>query len=95
MARIPTLQGLRWVVGKSAAELCAVLVLTWPRARGYATRLAVAALGLLAWFLYSTPMSVSRMEWLHRRWLAFGVLLLLAALALDLLLRLVARLRSR
>lgn len=91
MARIPTLGAFLFVLGKSAVELLAVLALTWPRVRGYATRLAVAALGLVAWFFFSTPLSLTRMEWLHRRWLVAMVLLLLAALVLELGLRLVRR----
>lgn len=87
MARIPTLQSLRFVVGRSALELIAVVAMTWPHARWYAARLAFTALGLAAWFLYSTPLSVSRMEWLHRRWLVISVLLVVLGLLLELTVR--------
>jgi hypothetical protein len=87
MARIPTLGAFLFMIGKSAAELLAVLALTWPRVRGYATRLAAAAFVLVAWFFISTPLSLTRMEWLHRRWLVAMVLLLLVALVLELALR--------
>lgn len=95
MAPIPTLQSFLFVTGKSALELGVVLVLTWPRAQLYASRLVVALLGLLGWFLFSTPLSVSRMEWLHRRWLALAVLALLVALVIELAVRLARRVARR
>ena len=93
MARIPTLQALGLIVARSAAELAAVLALTWPAARLFASRLALAALGLAVWFLYSMPLGLSRMEWLHRRWLALLVVLLLAGALVELAMRGVARAR--
>ena len=87
MARIPTLGAFLVMVARSAIELLGVIVLTWPRVRLYGRRLAVATAGLLLYFLFSAPLSLTRMEWLHRRWLATVILLLLLALMLELALR--------
>lgn len=88
MARIPTLGSFLYTTGRSALEFAALLALTWPRPRLYASRLAFASVALLGWFLYSTPLNVSRMEWLYRRWLALAVLALLLALLVEVLARL-------
>jgi hypothetical protein len=67
---IPTLQGLALLAARSAAELGGVLLLTAPWWRLYALRLLAAAVLLAAWFFATTPLSLSAMHWVHRRWLA-------------------------
>lgn len=65
----------------SAMELAVVLALLWPwRPSYYASRLAVGALAVLTWFVMTTPLDLSRMDWVHRRWLAFLVLAQVVAL---------------
>lgn len=82
MAAIPTLATLAWTAGRSLLELGALLALLWPRARLYLTRLWLAALGASAWFVASAPLSLNRLAWTHRRWLALvAAALLLSALA--------------
>ena len=76
---IPTLATLGWTIAKSALELTAVLALAWPAARLYATRLWLAALGLAVWFVWSTPLGITTLEWMHRRWLAGMVVVLVGA----------------
>ena len=72
----------------SAMELAVVLAALWPWRSGFwASRLAVTALGVLTWFVMTTPMDLSRMDWVHRRWLAFLVVAQLAALAAVLIYR--------
>jgi hypothetical protein len=95
MARIPTLQAFLFIAGRSAAELLGVLALTWPRSRLYATRLAATTAGLLVYFLFSAPLSLTRMAWLHRRWLALVLLTLFAALVIELIVRAARRSRGR
>lgn len=76
----------------SAMELALVLALLWPwRPDYYASRLAVTALALATWFVTTTPMDLSRMDWVHRRWLAGLTLLTLLALVVLLAYRLVRR----
>lgn len=76
----------------SAMELALVLALLWPwRSEYYASRLAVTALALVTWFITTTPMDLSRMDWVHRRWLAALILLTLLALVVLLAYRLVRR----
>lgn len=78
-AAIPTLRTLLIVIALSAAEAAFALLLLWPRWRGaYTGRLLGAAVGLGAWFVASTPLSMSRLDWVHRRWLAlvaFGLMI--------------------
>jgi hypothetical protein len=38
-----------------------------------------AAIGFGAWFIASTPLTISAMSWVHRRWLAAMILVLLLA----------------
>jgi hypothetical protein len=65
----------------SAMELGLVLAALWPWRPGwYGTRLAVTALGTVTWFITTTPLDLSRMDWVHRRWLAFLFLAQVAAL---------------
>lgn len=56
----------------SAMEAAVVLAALWPwRADHYATRMGVTALALVTWFIMTTPMDLSRLDGVHRRWLAF------------------------
>jgi hypothetical protein len=88
MAPIPTLRSLAMLGARSAVELTALLVLTWPwRSRAYTTRLALAAGLLVAWFVLTAPLTLSMTEWVHRRWLAAVT----AGLILAFLAALVAR----
>jgi hypothetical protein len=65
----------------SGMELAVVLAALWPwRPEFYATRLGITGLGLVTWFIMTTPMDLSRMDWVHRRWLAFMVLAIVVAL---------------
>lgn len=81
----------------SALEVGVVLVALWPwRPAYYGARLAGAALALLTWFVMTTPMgALSRMDWVHRRWLAFMFLATVASLIALLLYRLGRRLGGR
>lgn len=89
LVAIPTLQSLALLVGRSVVELAVVLGLTWPwRARLWITRVWAAAVIVAAWFLATTPLSVSATTWVHRRWLAA----LVAGLAAIGLLAILARL---
>ena len=95
MVRPPTLEGLAAGVGRSAAELAAILLLVW-RGRLWAARVAVAGLVTATYFVWSAPaVGVNSVEQVHRRWLAFVAATLLAAGAAALLVRLGAALRRR
>jgi hypothetical protein len=93
MAVIPTPRTFFAAVAFSALELGVVLALLWPWRSGYyPVRLAGASLGLLTWFVITIPMGMSRMDWVHRRWLFFLILATAAALLAELGLRLAQRL---
>jgi hypothetical protein len=93
MAVIPTPRTFFAAVAFSALELAVVLALLWPwRDAYYTARLAGALLALLTWFVITVPMGMSRMDWVHRRWLSFLVLATAGALLVDLGYRLVRRL---
>jgi hypothetical protein len=86
MAVIPTHRTFFAAVAFSAIELGVVLALLWPwRPTYYPARLAAAALGILTWFTMTIPMGLSRMDWVHRRWLFFLALATGAGLAINLL----------
>ena len=70
---IPTLGTLARVVLVSALELGVALAAAWPRGRLYGARLGAGAAGLAAWFIASAPLGITRLEWMHRRWLALVV----------------------
>jgi hypothetical protein len=91
MVEIPTLRTVGWLVARSAAEIGVVLGLLVPwKPRRYLARLWLATVALAAWFLATTPLGLTRMSWLHRRWLVLvGASLLVAAVWATL-----ARLRS-
>lgn len=97
MMRIPTPTVFGVAVAKSGLELGVLLglLLPWWR-RYYHARLAAAAIGVSLWFVVSTPLGLSRMEWVHRRWLAIVSVTLLgiaAAVALRSLGLAIARAR--
>jgi hypothetical protein len=93
---IPTPQTFLTSVIFSGMELAVVLAALWPwRPAYYASRLAVTTLALMAWFVTTTPMDLSRMDWVHRRWLAATTLLVLVALLVLLAYRLVLALARR
>ncbi len=74
LVAIPTPRTFMTAVVFSAMELAVVLAVLWPwRPAYYASRLALASLAVLTWFLMTVPtsMQLSRMDWVHRRWLAF------------------------
>jgi hypothetical protein len=78
MMAIPTLRTLGMLAGRSALELGGMLVLLWPWwARFWVTRMLAAALLVAAWFIVTTPLTVSTMDWMHRRWLVVNVGVLL------------------
>lgn len=99
MVAIPTPRTFFTAAVFSGMELAVVLAALWPwRPAYFGTRLAVAALAVVTWFIMTTPSAVSRMDWVHRRWLAFVAVA--AAGALIVLLtyragRLLMRARSR
>jgi hypothetical protein len=71
LVTIPTLASLAMVAGRSLAELAAVLALTWPwSSRLWLTRVSAAAVLLAGWFVLTTPLGISAVTWVHRRWLA-------------------------
>ncbi|MDX1674378.1 MAG: hypothetical protein R3314_06180 [Longimicrobiales bacterium] len=88
MAEIPGPRRFFAAMAFSGMELAVVLAALWPwRPAYYASRLAVTALGVLTWFIMTTPMDLSRMDWVHRRWLAFLALAQVAALVTVLVYR--------
>jgi hypothetical protein len=94
MMPIPTLQAAALLALRSGLELGAVLALLWPwRARAYTLRLLGAAVLLAAWFIATTPLTISAMSWVHRRWLAVMVLALLLAALASAVARLYTRMR--
>lgn len=89
---IPTPQTFFTAAIFSAMELGVVLAVLWPwRPEYYASRLAVTALALVTWLITTTPIALSRMDWVHRRWLAGMILLTLVALGTVLAYRLMHR----
>lgn len=89
----PTLRTFVAVAIFSGLELGVVLAALWPwRPAFYASRLALTALGIVTWFTMTTPMDLSRMDWVHRRWLAFLALTVTAGLVTLLAYRLWRRL---
>jgi hypothetical protein len=96
MLVIPTSRTFFAATAFSALELAVVLAVLWPwRPSYYAARLAVAILALATWFTITTPLGVSRMDWVHRRWLFFLILATGSALAVNLAYQLGRRLRRR
>lgn len=93
---IPTTTTLITAAIFSGMELAVVLGALWPwRPAFYASRLGLTALGIVTWFIMTTPMDLSRMDWVHRRWLAFLALAVTGALLVLLAYRLWDRLVAR
>jgi len=96
MAVIPTHRTFFAAVIFSALELGVIMAVLWPwRPRLYTARLAVATLAVVTWFTITIPMGLSRMDWVHRRWLFFLILAMLGALVVDLVFRLLRRVSPR
>ena len=95
LVAIPTVRTFWAAALFSGLELAVVMALLWPwRPEWYAARLGLAVLGLVTWFIMTTPMDLTRMDWVHRRWLVAMAATLLLVLVFLLLARGVARLRS-
>lgn len=89
LVAIPTLQTFLTAAIFSGMEAALVLALLWPwKPDFYASRLGITGLGLVTWFIMTTPMDLSRMDWIHRRWLAFMFMAVTMALLVLLLYRL-------
>ena len=96
MAEIPGPRRFFTAAAFSGMEAAVILAALWPwRPAYYATRLAVTTLGVITWFVITTPLDLSRMDWVHRRWLAFLVVAQVAALGILLAYRLALRLTDR
>lgn len=96
LAEIPGPRRFFTAAAFSAMELAVVLAVLWPwRTELYASRLAVTALAIVTWFVSTTPLDLSRMDWVHRRWLAFLALAVVAALAILLVYRAVRAVGKR
>ena len=94
LVAIPTLRTFWAAALFSGLELAILLALLWPwRPELYATRVALALLGLVTWFIITTPLDITRMDWVHRRWMAATAAVLAATLVLLLSARGIARLR--
>ena len=89
----PTMRSLFGSVVRALAELAVLLVLLWP-GRLYRTRVAGTALLLVAWFVFTVPMTISSVEQVHRRWLAAVFLALPVVLLASLAAALVRRFRA-
>lgn len=85
MVEIPTLRTVAVLLVQSAVEAGLLLALLVPwRPRRYLARLWLAAFAIWVWFLATTPLGLTRMAWIHRRWLAgVGAALLVAATILT------------
>jgi hypothetical protein len=78
MMAIPTLRTVALLGVRSMLELAALLVVLWPWwSRFWAARLLTASLLLAGWFLATTPLTLSTMDWVHRRWIAANAAVLL------------------
>ncbi|HUG39736.1 MAG TPA: hypothetical protein VMM12_04590 [Longimicrobiales bacterium] len=88
LVAIPTPRTFFAAAAFAGLELAVVLAILWPwREDFYATRLLAAALALVTWFIMTTPLQLSRMDWVHRRWLAGMAMTVALALVLFLLYR--------
>ena len=63
----------------SLVELLVVIAMLWPRRTLYATRALTAAVLIAMWFFATTPLSLNRMQLVHRQWLVLIVLGSIAA----------------
>jgi hypothetical protein len=93
MVAIPTPRTFFAAAIFSAFELAVVLAALWPwKPDHYAARLAATALAIVTWFLVTVPMNVSRMDWVHRVWIAFLAVAVAGALLVLLVYRVAVRL---
>lgn len=69
--------------------------LAWPATRRYATRLFVALIALAGWFFATAPLTLTGVEWVHRRWLAAVWLGFLLALLVTVAVRTFATVAPR
>ena len=68
-------------VMQSLAVTLLLIAALWPGSTWrYLLRVAVALIALVAWFLMTVPLDLNTMDWLHRRWLALMIVLLLLTL---------------
>jgi hypothetical protein len=80
MMAIPTLRTVVLLGVRSMVELGVLLLVLWPGwARFWAARLLTSSLLLAGWFLVTTPLTLSTMDWVHRRWIAANAAVLLLA----------------
>ena len=93
LVAIPTVRTFWAATLFSGLELAVVLALLWPwRPELYASRVALALLSLVTWFILTTPLDITRMDWVHRRWMAAMAVVLATTLALLVLTRAITRL---
>jgi hypothetical protein len=85
----PTFGSLRHTVLLSAAELAALALWLWP-GRHYVPRLLFSPILLSLYFIFTTPLGLTTVDQVHRRWLALWILLL-GLIALLVALRSVVR----
>lgn len=83
MVRPPTMDSLLTRAGRSAVELLLLTLLLLP-GRAYAVRLALTTVGLILYYVLTTPMAITSVEQVHRRWLAAVAVVLLVATILTL-----------
>lgn len=96
LVEIPGPRRLFAAAAFSFMELAVVMAALWPwRPAYYGSRLAITTLAVLTWFIMTTPMDLSRMDWVHRRWLAWLVLAQAVALVGLLVYRWVGALGAR
>jgi hypothetical protein len=85
---IPSLGTAAMLAARSLLELGVALLLLWPwRVRFYATRALAGAVTFGVWFIMTTPLTLSAMGWVHRRWLAAVIAVMLATFLLSALAR--------
>lgn len=71
LVAIPTVRTFLAAAAFSGLELAVILALLWPwRGELYAVRMATGVLAIFTWFIITTPLDLTRMDWVHRRWLA-------------------------
>jgi hypothetical protein len=71
MVPIPTLRSVLLLLLRSGAEALVLLGLLWPwSSQAWTRRCAAAAVLFTTWFITTTPLSLSALDWVHRRWLA-------------------------
>jgi hypothetical protein len=82
MVRAPTMQSLVTNAVRSGVELLLLTLLLWP-GRAYAVRLATTTAGLIPYYVLTTPLGITSVDQVYRRWLAIVALVLLLATILT------------